>query len=238
MFTVAIIGPDGVGKTTVSRRLETALPFCAKYVYMGVNLEASNLLLPTTRLILEIKRRLGRRPDMAGPPDPARLHPRPRGPVRRVLAAVKSAARMTNQLMEETFRQGVIRWHLIRGRVVLLDRDFFADYYAHDVVSGKGRPLARRIHGFVLRRFYRRPDVVICLDADAETMFARKCEGTVELLQRRRGEYHGLRECVKRFELVDATRPIEAVLHDVHRRICRYYDEQIAGKALGGARVS
>ena len=56
MFTVALIGPDGAGKSTVGRELERRLSFPAKYIYMGVNLESSNLVLPTTRLILGIKR--------------------------------------------------------------------------------------------------------------------------------------------------------------------------------------
>ena len=238
MFTVAIIGPDGAGKTTVARRLEATLPFSAKYVYMGVNLEASSLLLPTTRLILAIKKGLGRRPDMSGPPDPTRRKARPRGPVRRFLAAVKSAVRMTNQLMEEAFRKLVVRWHLVRGRVVLQDRDFFADYYAHDVAGRPGLPLANRIHGFMLRHFYRRPDVVVCLDADGRTAFDRKGEGTGELFEQRRREYHGLRECVEHFELIDAARPLETVVADVRRVICRSYQKRTAGSELEEARVS
>ena len=33
-FTVALIGPDGAGKTTVARALEEALPFPVEYLYM------------------------------------------------------------------------------------------------------------------------------------------------------------------------------------------------------------
>ncbi len=67
MFTVALIGADGSGKSSVSRHLERTLPFPTKYVYMGVNLEASNLVLPSTRLLLEWKRARGRRPDLSRP---------------------------------------------------------------------------------------------------------------------------------------------------------------------------
>jgi cytidylate kinase len=56
MFTVALIGPDGAGKTTISRRLEHELPLPVKYVYMGINTVASNHMLPTTRLACAMKR--------------------------------------------------------------------------------------------------------------------------------------------------------------------------------------
>jgi hypothetical protein len=62
MFTVALIGPDGAGKTTIGRRLEHALPRPVKYIYMGVNLDSSNVMLPTTRLVKAIKRALGAPP--------------------------------------------------------------------------------------------------------------------------------------------------------------------------------
>jgi ABC-type branched-subunit amino acid transport system ATPase component len=54
MFTVALIGPDGAGKTTIGRRIEHTLPLPVKYVYMGVNLDSSNHMLPTTRLLKSI----------------------------------------------------------------------------------------------------------------------------------------------------------------------------------------
>src|SRR5439155_10211002 len=58
-FTVALIGPDGAGKTTVSRRIEQSLPVPVKYIYMGVNTDASNVMLPTTRAIHALKRLRG-----------------------------------------------------------------------------------------------------------------------------------------------------------------------------------
>ena len=55
-FTLALIGPDGAGKTTVARRLAEVLPLPVTYLYMGVSPESSNLLLPTTRLVHAIRR--------------------------------------------------------------------------------------------------------------------------------------------------------------------------------------
>ena len=56
MTVIAIIGADGAGKSTVARALEASLPFRTKYIYMGSNIESSNIALPTSRLILYLKR--------------------------------------------------------------------------------------------------------------------------------------------------------------------------------------
>ncbi len=69
MFTVALIGPDGAGKTTICQRLEQILPLPTKYVYMGINLETSRFMLPSTLLLLQMKRWFGKRPDLAPPSD-------------------------------------------------------------------------------------------------------------------------------------------------------------------------
>ena len=66
MTTVALIGPDGAGKSSIMRRVSERLPVPSRTIYMGVNLESSRLMLPTTRLALELKRRRGGRPDMVG----------------------------------------------------------------------------------------------------------------------------------------------------------------------------
>ena len=55
MIAVALIGPDGSGKTTIARRLEREVGVPARYLYMGVSPDASNRMLPTTRLALAVK---------------------------------------------------------------------------------------------------------------------------------------------------------------------------------------
>ena len=233
MFTVAIIGPDGVGKTTTARRLETALRSPAKYVYMGVNLESSNVVLPTTWLWLRWKRLRGQRPAMSGPRDPSRPRAHGKGLIQRSASALKSVLRLVQLIAEENFRQLLIWSYRSRGQIVLLDRDFFVDYYAYDVVQSVGRRLVDRLHGFFLRRFYRRPDMVVLLDAPAEVMFARKGEGTIELLDRRLREYRSLRGAVRRFVSVDATRPIDEVVRDVRLEIERFQESMDQAKPGG-----
>ncbi len=122
---------------------------------------------------------------------------------------------MTNRLAEEWYRQLLASWYVRRGQIVIFDRHFFSDYYAYDVAGRRSRPLSRRIHGFVLSRVYPKPDLVIYLDAPAEVLLARKGEGTVESLSRRRGEYLELASVTEHFFLMDASRPVDEVTRDV-----------------------
>jgi thymidylate kinase len=223
-FTVALIGPDGAGKSTIGRKLEHQLPLPVKYVYMGVNLDSSNLVLPTTRLILEIKRALGGRPNMAGPPDPTRVKSRPKNIVKRVAAELKTSLRLVNLMAEEWFRQTLVWYYTFRGYIVLFDRHFFSDYYAYEIANNHSeRPLANRIHGLMLKHLYPKPDLVICLDAPAEVLFARKGEGTLEFLEHRRQEYLQLQAVVPHFATVDATQPEEEVTRKVAALIGDFY---------------
>ena len=89
-FTVALIGPDGAGKTTVARRLGDVLLLPVTYLYMGVNPDSSNVLLPTTRLVHAFRRARGAQPDTAGPRDSRRPErPAPTNPRKRVLRSAR-----------------------------------------------------------------------------------------------------------------------------------------------------
>jgi thymidylate kinase len=227
-FTVALIGPDGAGKTTLARRLEQELPMPAHYLYMGVSADSSDRMLPTTRLAHALKRRRGAAPDNAGPPDPATVRaPKPNGVVKRARRSVRSTLRLANQLAEESYRN-VLAWrYLRRGSIVLFDRHYFSDYYAYDIANG-GAPLSRRVHGWALRRVYPRPDLVVYLDAPAHVLLARKGEGTVEALERRRGDYLQLAGVTPNFEVVDAARPLDDVAADLVRLISRFSGKRTA----------
>jgi thymidylate kinase len=217
MTTVALIGPDGAGKTTVASRLPELLPVPVRYLYMGVSTDSSNVMLPTTRVTRRIKRALGAAPDTAGPPahGPRR---RPGSFLRRRLADLRAIARLGNRFAEEWYRQWLAwRWERA-GSVVLFDRHFFADYHAYDL-QGDDRSWSQRLHGFVLGRLYPRPDLVVYLDAPGVVLLARKGEGTAEALEQRRDEYRSIKGHVRHFVEVDATRPIEEVTEQVAQAI-------------------
>ena len=204
-ISVALIGPDGVGKSTVTRALATTLAN-VRYLYMGVNLETSRLMLPTTRLILIAKQRAGGRPDLVGWPSPG-------SDGQQSQAMWRAWIRIGNLILEEWFRATVSWYHRARGRIVLMDRHFLADYWKHDMdPTDTSRTLISKIHGGLLRRLYPRPDLVILLDLDPHESFRRKPEGNLADRIARHREYRDLDKLFPRLVRIDASMPVQDVI--------------------------
>jgi thymidylate kinase len=211
------VGADGAGKSTVSASLTTAaLPAPVKTIYMGVNLEASSLMLPTTRLLLAAKRARGGRPDLVASrlsTSPAADESSPTTDWRR---SARDSARLSVWMGEEWLRQLVATAYSARGYIVIFDRHFFADYYHADIAAnGRRRGLVARLHGWMLEHVYPKPGLVICLDAPSDVLYARKPEASPEWLEQRRQQYLALRDVVPTFVVIDATRPLDAVCAEV-----------------------
>lgn len=214
MVTVALIGPDGTGKSTVFRRLENEFPLPAKYVYMGISLESSNLMLPTTRLILSCIRRFGANSDWTGSLDSGtKMHSW--GVVKGMVAGLRSILLQMNLIAEELFHQIIAQYYQHRGFIVLFDRHFIADYYTFSLANIGARYIFEQPNRFLLERLYPKPDLVICLDAPPDVMFARKGEKTLEKLELMRQGYLGLHSQFRHFITVDANRSEEEVVAEV-----------------------
>lgn len=231
MLTVALIGPDGAGKTTIGRRLERSLGRPVKYLYMGVNADASNVALPTTRLLHALRRAAGAAPDRAGPRDPSQPRKQSKKWIVRRLSGLKSWLSLGNRISEEWFRQILASYHKRQGTVVLFDRHYFCDYYIYDVArtspsATAARSWSSRLHGWMLRRFYPQPDLVIYLDAPGHVLFARKGEGSPELLERRRHDYLSLRDVAPRFVVVNVDQPLEKVEQEARQHILDYTEQK------------
>jgi len=230
VVSVALVGPDGVGKTTIARRLERTLPVRVKYIYMGDNAGASNIALPTTRLFQMARHARGTDVNDGGPP---RLPTHTPGHRSVLQSIVSGLVWLNHQIAEEWFRQVVAWWYECRGTVVLFDRHFFCDYYAHEIERGVStRSIKQRIHGFMLDHLFPKPDLVVFLDAPSGVLFSRKAEGTLQDLERRRQEYPRLRAFVRRFETVDATQAES----DVATQVGRFILDLHANKAASVAR--
>ena len=206
-LSVALIGPDGAGKSTVAREVVRRSGSKARYLYMGVNLEASRVMLPSTRLLLGLKRRAGRRPDLVGwPSETAATPSRP---------SWRAWVRIGNLMLEETFRAGLSWYHVRRGRLVVMDRHFLADYWKHDMdATNPNRSLVSRIHGRFLSRWYPRPDLVILLHLEPEESYRRKPEGTEASRRARHRDYEDLDGLFPDIRTIDAARPVDVVAAD------------------------
>jgi thymidylate kinase len=207
--SVALIGPDGAGKTTLARMLEGCAHLRVRRLYMGVAIESSNVMLPTTRLAGWLQQRVGRS-KKPQPVAPRRLRRRP----------LRASARLVNRVLEEWFRQLVSAWYQLRGYVVLYDRHFLFDFAA-EITAGRPETLEQKLHRWSLTYLYPRPDLVIFLDAPGEVLFARKGELTVDELERRRQAFLRQGEKLPNFIRLDATRPLTELHNEVESLILR-----------------
>jgi len=206
-LVVAVVGPDGTGKSTIVRRLPDLLGGSVKTVYAGDNPEAGDGMLPTTRLLWWHRRRT-HGPPVHGPP-PIERPPR-RSLARRSLTAPVSVFLLANQCAEEWARlRRASRW-AAAGNLVVLDRSYLHDYWHHDIEAVDRSPL-QRVHGFWLEHVLPRADLTIVLDAPPEVLFARKPEGTLAAVARRRAEYAHLEHLCAATVVVDVARPLAEV---------------------------
>lgn len=221
-FSVALIGPDGAGKTTIARMLEERSPLPLKYIYMGENIGASNFALPTSRALEYFRgRQNGNREPTSGmreaqPPKPAA---KSRG------ASLWLAGRLANLLADEWYRQLWSWGYQCAGFIALYDRHYLFDYSLENVdLDEEG--FDTRLHRWILTHAYPRPNLVIYLDAPAEVLFARKGEKNVEELETRRQSFLQLMKTNSNCCVVDATQPLSKVYEDVAARIFQFHKKR------------
>jgi len=216
MTTVAIIGADGAGKSTVARALEGSMPVRTKYIYMGANIESANIALPTSRLILYVKRRSFRRvARREGITDPNFLSTHHSAHRSVKYGRVAASFRIANRLAEDYFRQLVFFVYELRGFIVVHDRDLLSDTWH---VTRQSR-LSDRTYQWILTHLCPRPDLVVFLDAPAEVLLVRKGEGSLDYLEKRRNAYDSRSLTTRGFVRVDASQPLDDVVAEVSKLV-------------------
>jgi thymidylate kinase len=221
MSSIALIGPDGAGKSTISRMLQEASGIPIKRLYMGVSVQSTNVMLPTSRLGERLKQWKARRVQKL-----ARKvgdNTRPQAPKRSLGASLWSAARLGNRIAEEIYRQ-ILSWAFqAQGYLVLYDRHFVYDFSSSVAPPGP-ELLSRRLHRWWLERLYPRPDLVIFLDAPGSALYSRKKELTPSELERRRQAFLRVGKQLPNFVLVDATQPLTVVFAEVSRHVTQLWE--------------
>ncbi len=225
MTTVALIGGDGAGKSSIARALVDSSQGRMRYLYMGMNPGSANVALPTSKLVYRAKQKSLEADGREG----ASLHSLEHR--KRQRGRLWSMARLGNRLAEEIFRQ-LLSWaYQLRGAIVVYDRHFLFDFWS---TSAKRQPVLDRIHLWFLRRVYPKPDLVLFLDAPSAVLYDRKPEVPVSYLDHRRKAFIQAGSQVERFVTVDAARPLSEVLAEVRHQIV---DQLQKKPARGGTEV-
>ena len=197
-LSIVLLAPDGAGKSTLAENLVAEDIFRARLIYMGSNIDAATVSLPTTRLFKSAIKNAG-----SGS---------------RLIVKPLKAAGYINRLLEQWLRIGVSVYHKTRGRFIIFDRYVYDSYLAPPPQS-----FSKRLRRSLLLKTCIQPDLVFFLDAPGEILFKRKGEHTPERLEMQRQTFLSLKDRIPRMQIIDATKPASQIRSEVIDRIWNYY---------------
>ncbi len=222
MATIALIGADGSGKTTIAKMLLESPPAKMKYLYMGLNIESSNYALPTSRLIFYLKLLKYKRKNKNLKNVKLKnlsLHHIEEDRTVDKRGKLGAIVRLTNRMAEAWYRQFISWIFQLSGYVVLYDRHYLFDASTNNLEEGvKNQRLTSKIHWWLLNNMYSKPDLVFLLHAPPEVLFERKGEADIEYLKKRTENFMRVGSKLKNFIIVDATQSIDKVFADVYNK--------------------
>jgi thymidylate kinase len=182
-LSVALLGPDGAGKSTLAAGVARSFFAPVRTVYMGFGVSGG-----TSR-----------------PPLLARLRVPGLGAPGRLFV-------LWWQFLKA-------RYHQARGRLVIFDR------YTYDALAPPPRRRGRlqRLSSWVKAHSCPAPNLVVVLDVPGPVMYQRKGDLSPEVLEAQRQRFRELGQRIPRVQVVDATRPPDAVRVDVVDRLWQLY---------------
>lgn len=214
MSSVALIGGDGAGKTSIARHLVEDPELRTKYLYLGMSAQSGDHLLPTSRLFLALRRRAYRQEAGSRSSGKERIPASEYEYSGRKRGSVWVTARLVNRFLEAWYRQVISFLYQLRGYTVVYDRHLLFDAGIFDS-SLRPRRLTERAYRWTMASFYPKPDLVILLDASGDVLHSRKGEASPEYLDRETRRYLAQANGARRFVRLDARKPLTEVQDEV-----------------------
>ena len=209
-LVVALLGPDGAGKTTLAQGLMQEQPLQARRIYMGTNREAGDSL-PVARWVARRRAAIG---------DQARGF---------TWLAIKALGFATH-LAEEQYRHALARRHRARGGIVVFDR-YTLDAHVDARLRRAPTSWTRRLRDALLQAGACKPDLVLILDAPGEVLYARKGEHSPDRLEQMRRAYAALETECPEVVVIDASQDAGAVCRTVTALL---WARRCSGRAAAG----
>ena len=211
---IALIGPDGSGKTTLARNIKDRGIFKTKYVYMG----RDQFVIPTRRILKFINNDLQKNGVGTDASQPPALLPT-EGKVRDII----DVGRFFHDLIDFYIRYFLHNYlYCRRGFLVINDR------YVYDMMVNGEKIQRVRFFRWIISSLFPSPDFMFLLDAPAERMYARKGEHSVAILEAMKTRYAGLSTMQGRCYVIRTGRNADDSVHEIIGYIWRDYYRNLA----------
>lgn len=227
MSSIAIIGQDGAGKSTISKMVsESNISTKIKYLYMGISVESSKINLPTSLLAHYLKIYKYKIQNKISDFNQAKrfyLEEMNKNRSKDAHGPIWLFVRLCNRLLEEWFRLLISKFYQLCGYTVIYDRYFVFDY-AIDSDSPKTKKVRTtdKVHYWILSHLYEKPDLIIFLYASGEILYSRKGETTIEYIEQKNKLFKKIGKTMPNFILVDASKTVDEVFKEVKENIIKY----------------
>ncbi len=193
---IALVAPDGAGKSTLANNLKMWWPWSARILYMGQNPFSGAIGLPTSKVLHKSYKTVTLKPWCYW----VRLF------------------WFMNKSLENGLRYIIARFYKRRGRLVIMDRFPYSETRADQKIRWRKKIARSMLHAFQIR-----PDLTILLDAPGKVLYERKQEHSIEVLEKQRRHLKKLLNDVPNVTVVDAQNDAETVVITVCDILQRYY---------------